>query len=115
MKKVFIVLALLAMVNVRAEDAALSEDVTIVKDALVTKQGDITELVELKEKAVEQVENLAARGKSVQGAIDYLESRIKFDPRKEGTNRQKLQKALDRIKDAVKKSDALAVKAVPAA
>lgn len=90
---------------VHAGEEPVSEAVKAIKEGVVSKAGDPTELVEVKEEAVRKIEELAAQGKDVSGAKELLESRIAFDPRKKGQNEQRIRSALDRINAAgVKKA-----------
>lgn len=105
----------LSMNQVSAGEEELSEAVKTIKAGLVAKQGDATELIKVDEAAVQKVESLAEQGKNVEDAVNYLESRIGFDPRKKALNEQALQPVRERLGKALKRqADIAAAKAVPA-
>lgn len=99
-----------------AQEEPLSEAVQAIKTGLVSKQGDATELVKVDEAAVQKLESLAEQGKDVKDAVDFLESRIGFDPRKKALNEQTLQPVRERLGKALKRqADIAAAKVAPAA
>lgn len=99
---------------VSAQDAPMSEAVKAIKDGLVSEQGDATALVRVDEVAVQKVESLAAKGNDIKDAVDYLESRINFDPLKKVRNEKALQPVRDRLDKALKRrADVLAGKVAP--
>lgn len=124
MKKYTMILLMLAVVGLHADDeavasAAAAEDTTTaeveaplseafkaIQAGLIAKPGSVSDLTEVKEDALQKIENLAAQGQNVQDALDYLDSRIGFDPQKKDANAQRLQTARDRIAKAAASSAA---------
>ena len=121
MKKLIICVIALSVAGLRANSVAaqetpVSEAFKAIKEGLVVKKGDPTELVAVNEVAVQKVESLAAQGKDVKDAVDYLESRINFDPRKKALNEQTIQAVRDRLNAALKRrADVVTGKVAPAA
>lgn len=114
-KMTTILVALCVVAGLRAEDAAVeapaSEAFKVVKAGLVAKTGDATELVMIKEEAVKDIEQRAGKGEDIKDALDYVLTRVGFDPSKKAQNEQRLKDVLDRLKAAAKKSaDAIAAR-----
>jgi TolA-binding protein len=98
------ILASLCVLGLKADGAEPSEAYKAITAGIVAKKGDISELITVDEAAVQKIESLADQGQDVTDAVEYLESRVAFDPRKKELNESRLQNVRNRLGTAARRN-----------